>query len=441
MAAINEASAKEPTVLKKPRLSLQVQNIAEDTTVIRSLDWDRNRFDIEFGLRNGTTYNSFLIEGSQIALVDTSHKKFEKDWLTCLSNKINPADIHYLIVSHTEPDHSGLIGNILDLNPKIKIIGSKIAIQFLENQVHRSFESKAVKTGDVLDLGTNLTSGVHHKIEFLSTPNLHWPDTIFSYDHGSQILFTCDAFGLHYCSEELFDRNPEEIAPDFRFYYECLMGPNSRSVIQALKRMDSLPDLKIISVGHGPLLKEHLKSWIENYQTWSTEKSKGENYAAICYLSQHGFCDRLSQAIARGIAKANGQAQLVDLRATDAQEISALIGEAQAVVVPTWPSEADADLQSSIGTMVAALHQKQWIAVYDCYGENDEPIDSIANQLRTLVQKEAFSPLRVKSIPDSKTYQQFEEAGTDLGQILNRKKNLAAIKNIDSDFAAQGKMV
>jgi flavorubredoxin/flavin reductase (DIM6/NTAB) family NADH-FMN oxidoreductase RutF len=424
----------ETAVASTPRLSLQCEAIGADTTTIRSLDWDRSRFDIEFGLRNGTTYNSFLVRGERTALIDSSHLKFESTWLPLLKEQIDPKAIDHLIVSHTEPDHSGLIGHLIDLNPDIEIVGSKVAIQFLENQVHRPFKSRAVKSGEELDLGTNPESGVQHRFEFLSAPNLHWPDTIFSFDHGTGILYTCDAFGLHYCSDDVFDVDPGAIAPDFRFYYDCLMGPNARSVLQAMKRMDALPAINTIAVGHGPLLREHLSLWLSDYREWSEGRSKGEAYAAVCYVSQYGFCDRLSQAIARGIGKAEAQVQLVDLRATDAQELSALIGEASAVVVPTWPANPDAELQASIGTLLAALQPKQWVATYDAYGGNDEPIDTVASQLRSLGQKEAFEPLRIRQVPDGNDYQRCEEAGTDLGQLLTRAKTIAAMKALDGDL-------
>jgi flavorubredoxin/flavin reductase (DIM6/NTAB) family NADH-FMN oxidoreductase RutF len=417
-----------------PRLSLQSELIASDTTTIRSLDWDRSRFDIEFGLRNGTTYNSFLVRGERTALIDTSHLKFEHSWPALLQEQIDPKDIDVLIVSHTEPDHSGLVGHLLELNPDLEIVGSKVAIQFLENQVHRPFQSRAIKSGDELDLGTNPESGIQHRFEFLSAPNLHWPDTIFSFDHGTGILYTCDAFGMHYCSEDVFDVDPGALAPDFRFYYDCLMGPNARSVLQAMKRMDALPAINTIAVGHGPLLRHHLSLWMSDYHDWSSDRSKGEAYAAVCYVSQYGFCDRLSQAIARGIGKAEAQVQLVDLRATDPQELSALVGEASAVVVPTWPANADPDLQASVGTLLAALKPKQWVACYDAYGGNDEPIDAVASQLRSMGQKEAFEPLRVRQVPDGNDYQRCEEAGTDLGQLLTRAKTIAAMKSLDGDL-------
>ena len=417
-----------------PRLSLQSEVIAADSSTIRSLDWERSRFDIEFGLRNGTTYNAFLVRGERTALIDTSHAKFRDTWLPLLKEQIDPKQIDYLIVSHTEPDHSGLIGDLIDLNPEIEIVGSKVAIQFLNDQVHRPFRSRAVKSGEELDLGINPESGVQHRFEFLSAPNLHWPDTIFSFDHGSGILYTCDAFGLHYCSEEVFDSDPGAIAPDFRFYYDCLMGPNARSVLQALKRMDGLPEINTIAVGHGPLLRHHLSHWINDYREWSGQRNKGESYAAVCYLSQYGFCDRLSQAIAHGIGKTDAQVQLVDLRATDAQELTALISDAKAVVVPTWPASPDAELQSSIGTLLAALNGKQLVGVYDAFGGDDEPIDSVAGQLRSQGQKEAFSPLRIRQLPSGGDYQRCEESGTDLGQLLTRDKTIAAMKSLDGDL-------
>ena len=418
----------------EPRLSLQQAAIAADTTTLRSLDWDRSRFDIEFGLRNGTTYNAFLLRGQRTALVDSSHSKFRSSWLAQLQGMVDPKQIDFLVVSHTEPDHSGLVGDLLELNPELEIVGSKVAISYLNDQVHRPFRSRAVKSGDELDLGINPESGIQHRLEFLSAPNLHWPDTIFSFDHGTGVLYTCDAFGLHYCSDELFDVDPGVIAPDFRYYYDCLMGPNARSVLQALKRMEELPQIEMIATGHGPLLRDHLSLWINDYGDWSRERSKGDRYVAVVYVSQYGFCDRLSQAISRGISKTDLPVQLVDLRGTDPQELTALIGAASAVVLPTPPAERDGDLQSHWGTVLAALQTKQPVGLYDAYGGNDEPIDTIAAQLRELGHAAGFAPLRIRSVPDAAAYQLCEESGTDLGQLLMRDKAIAAMKAINADL-------
>ena len=128
------------------RLTIQTAAIAPDTTVLRSLDWDRDRFDIEFGLQNGTTYNSYLIRGDKIALVDSSHEKFRQLYLDTLTGLIDPQTIDYLVISHTEPDHSGLVKDLLQLAPQITVVGSKVAIQFLDNFVHQPFERRLVNS-------------------------------------------------------------------------------------------------------------------------------------------------------------------------------------------------------------------------------------------------------------------------------------------------------
>jgi flavorubredoxin len=152
----------------QPRLTIQTTAITDNTTVIRSLDWDRDRFDIEFGLQNGTTYNSYLIRGDKTALVDTSHAKFRQLYLDALTGLIDPKTINYLIVSHTEPDHSGLVKDFLELAPQAIVVASKMAIKFLEDLVHQPFNKQIVKNGDTIDLGQG------HVIEFVNAPNLHY---------------------------------------------------------------------------------------------------------------------------------------------------------------------------------------------------------------------------------------------------------------------------
>jgi len=147
-------------VKSEKRLTMQTAAIATDTTAIRSLDWDRDRFDIEFGLQNGTTYNSFLIRGEKTALVDTSHEKFRQLYFETLTGLINLSEIDYLIISHTEPDHSGLVKDILELAPHLIVVGSKVALAFLDDLVHNPFQKQIVKNGDRLDLSLQKISGL-----------------------------------------------------------------------------------------------------------------------------------------------------------------------------------------------------------------------------------------------------------------------------------------
>lgn len=421
--------ATAPVTTQK-RLSMQVEAIAPETTAIRSLDWDRDRFDIEFGLQNGTTYNSFLVRGEKTALVDTSHEKFRQLYLDILKGQINPADIDYLIISHTEPDHSGLVKDVLELAPKAMVVGAKVAISFLEDLVHRPFESTIVKNGDTLDLGNG------HRLEFVSAPNLHWPDTIFTYDHKTQTLFTCDAFGMHYCSDALFDEDLEAISPDFRFYYECLMAPNARSVLGAMKRMGSLPSFETVATGHGPLLRHHVQELTERYRRWSQEKSKAENLVAVFYVSDYGFSDRISQAISRGITKTGVAVEMMDMRSADPQEVNELVGRAKGLVIG-MPPASDSGVQATqatLGTILAAVNSKQTVGLFESYGGDDEPIDTLSTKFQDLELASAFAPIRIKDTPSEAIYKLCEETGTDLGQTLSQSRKLKKLKALDVDL-------
>jgi len=422
MAALADAAQK--------RLTTQTQEIGPETTTIRSLDWDRDRFDIEFGLQNGTTYNSFIIRGEKTALVDTSHEKFRQLYLETLTGAINPAEIDYLIITHTEPDHSGLVRDVLALAPQATVVGSKVAIQFLEDLVHQPFERRIVKNGDRLDLGKG------HELEFVIAPNLHWPDTIFTYDHKTQTLFTCDAFGLHYCNDLVFDEDLAAIEADYRFYYECLMAPNARSVLSALKRMGELPDVKTIATGHGPLLRHHVGELTDRYRRWSQSKAKAETTAAVFYVSDYGYSDRLSQSIARGIAKTEVAIEMIDLKSADPQELQELVGRAQGIVISAPPASGPAAkaAQAAIGTILAAVQGKQAVGLFESYGGDDEPIDTLLSQFRELGLTVAFEPIRIKDTPTEATYQLCEEAGVDLGQWLTRDRKIKQQKSLDADL-------
>jgi flavorubredoxin/flavin reductase (DIM6/NTAB) family NADH-FMN oxidoreductase RutF len=406
---------------------MQTGEIAPDTTAIRSLDWDRDRFDIEFGLQNGTTYNSFLIRGEKIALVDTSHEKFRQLYLDTLKGLIDPTEIDYLIISHTEPDHSGLVKDVLQLAPQVTVVGAKVAIQFLEDLVHQPFKRQVVKNGDQLDLGKG------HVLEFVNAPNLHWPDTIFSYDAGTQTIFTCDAFGLHYCSDSTFDEDLRAIEPDYRFYYDCLMAPNARSVMSALKRMDQLGEVTMVANGHGPLLRHNVKELIGRYRKWSQAQAKAETSVVVFYVSDYGYSDRLSQALARGITKTGVGVEMMDLKSADPQEVQELVNRSAGIVIGLPPTSS-ASAAAAVGTVLAAANSKQAIGIFESYGGDDEPIDSLLRQFRDLGVKEAFPAIRVKDTPSEATYQLCEEAGTDMGQWLTRDRSIKNMKSLDADL-------
>eukprot|EP00245_Coleochaete_scutata_P010402 TRINITY_DN3632_c0_g5_i1.p1 TRINITY_DN3632_c0_g5~~TRINITY_DN3632_c0_g5_i1.p1 ORF type:complete len:665 (+),score=115.10 TRINITY_DN3632_c0_g5_i1:96-2090(+) len=429
-AAVAVAPAKMSKVVKwgeGKRLQTQVAPIAPDTTTIRSLDWDRDRFDIEFGLQNGTTYNSFLIQADKVALIDASHEKFRDLYFAALKGEIDPTTIDYVVANHTEPDHSGLIRDLVEINPNITVVGSRVCIQFLQNLVLRPFKSQVVKAGDQIDLGKG------HVLEFVIAPNLHWPDTMFTLDKGTGVMYTCDAFGMHYSSETIYDEDLPVIEPHYRFYYDCLMKPNARSVLTALRKIKDW-EFGVIATGHGPLLRYNVPELMSKYQSWSTQAlEKQSTSVAVFYVSDYGYSDRLSQALARGITKTDTGVEMVDLKVADPQEVVECVGRNAAVVMMTPPTSGPAN--ATFNTLYAAIKPKQPFLLAESYGGDDEPVDTITRRLIDLGVNPAFPALRVKEAPNEATYQQYEEEGTDMGQLLNQKASMAAKRGMNTDIA------
>jgi flavorubredoxin/flavin reductase (DIM6/NTAB) family NADH-FMN oxidoreductase RutF len=428
MVLLTDAGQEKQAPVK--RLTTQTVEIAQDTTAIRSLDWDRDRFDIEFGLQNGTTYNSFLIRGEQIALVDTSHEKFRHLYFDALTSLINLQDINYLIISHTEPDHSGLVKDLLQKAPDITVVGSKVAIQFLEDLVHQPFKRRIVKNGDRLSLGNG------HELEFVMAPNLHWPDTIFSFDHHTETLYTCDAFGMHYCSDSTFDDNLATIEEDFKYYYDCLMGPNSRSVLSAIKRMAELKHIKMIATGHGPLLYHNVEELTGRYRTWSQSQTKAESVVGIFYLSEYGYSDRLAQSIANGVMKTGLGVEMVDLGgAVDLQELRELVGRCKGLVLGMSPvSTTNSSMQAAVSTVLGSATEKQAIGIFETGGGDDEPTYPLLNKFRAAGLMIGFPVIEIRETPTENTYKKCEEAGTDLGQLVTKEKSIKAMKSLGADL-------
>ena len=414
------------------RLQTQVTEVGKDTTCIRSLDWDRDRFDIEFGLEKGTTYNSYVIKGGdKIALVDASHEKFKQLYIDTLSGVVDPKDIDYIVCSHTEPDHSGCIGPILELAPNATVVGSKVCLKFLEDLVQKPFKQQQVKGGDVIDLGGG------HALKFIMAPNLHWPDTMFSFAPATKLMYTCDAFGSHLCSEDVFDTSLEQVMPHYRFYYECLMKPNARSVLTALRKCASEEaDFVGICNGHGPLLRYNVDELVGGYKRWSEDAlEKAKANTAVFYTSDYGFSDRLSQSIARGLTKAEVEVTMMDMNTADSQELIEAVSGANGIVLLAPPTTGPA--HDALAAIVGSCNKKQKILIGESYGGADEPVDTLAVKFAGLGLAEVVPALRVKENPTEATYQLFEESGTDLGQVLTKKETLSAMKSAMSGDVAK----
>jgi flavin reductase (DIM6/NTAB) family NADH-FMN oxidoreductase RutF len=235
---------------------------------------------------------------------------------------------------------------------------------------------------------------------------------------------------MHFCDDRTFDEDLEAIEADFRFYYDCLMGPNARSLLNAMKRMGELGKIKIIANGHGPLLHHNLDILTEYYHNWSQKQTKTETTVGLFYVSGYGYSDRLGHAIGDGLQKAGVGVEVLDLSTAESQEIQELAGRASGLIVG-MPSTSAVKAQAAISSLLAVVKNKQVVGLFESYGGNDEPIDTLRRKFIDLGIKEAFSAIRIKETPTDFTYQQFTEAGIALGQLLVRERNIKQIKSLD----------
>jgi flavin reductase (DIM6/NTAB) family NADH-FMN oxidoreductase RutF len=238
---------------------------------------------------------------------------------------------------------------------------------------------------------------------------------------------------MHYCSDDTFDVNLEAIEPDFKFYYDCLMGPNARSLLNAMKRMNDLGKIKIIANGHGPLLYHNLDTLKECYQSWSQKQAKTETIIGLYYVSEYGYSDRLAQSIGHGIQKTGVGVEMLDLASTDLQEIQELAGRAAGIIIGMPPSHNTA-AQAAISSLLAVVKNKQVVGLYESYGGDDEPIDTLRRKFLEHGVREGFPAIRIKEEPNNDVFRAADEAGNEMGQLLVRERNIKHLKSIDADL-------
>jgi len=289
----------------------KIIDVTDDVKWIGVLDYDIRTFDIVMTTEHGTTYNSYFINTEKKAIIELAKEKFSSIYLEKLRKVTDPAEIEYIILDHTEPDHSGSLKLLLELAPSAVVVGSGNAIRYLEDIVNKPFKSKVVKHGDKLDLGNKTLS-------FISAPNLHWPDSIYTFLEEDRVLFTCDSFGAHYCSEDMFSKFDEVYTGAFKYYFDVILKPFSRFMTRAIDFIRPL-ELYYICPGHGPIHKENIVKAVELTEKWSLQYMKNASERTgytilIAYVSAYGYTKEAAGMIAKGIGETKDiETEIVDI--------------------------------------------------------------------------------------------------------------------------------
>ncbi|HHY20048.1 MAG TPA: FprA family A-type flavoprotein [Firmicutes bacterium] len=389
---------------------MRIEKVTDRVNWIGVLDPELEIFDIVIPTKWGTTYNAYIINAEKITLVETAKEVFHDEYIDKLKASIDPKKIEYLVVNHTEPDHAGSISRVLDLNPEITIVSSRSANMLLKEQLNRPFKSIIANDGDTLSLG-DMT------LEFISAPMLHWPDSMFTYLKEEQVLFTCDAFGCHFCHPEgkLFDDESGDFSEAFRYYYDEIMAPFKPFIIDAVDKVMDLP-IKIVATGHGPIIRTDPKKYFALYKEWSLPVENDKKTLAVAYVSAYGYTKKMAEAIADGFKQAGGDVELLDVSNMDFREMRAIFEKADALAFgsPTINSDAVLPIWLAIGAVSPKTSRNKPALAFGNYGWSGEGVFLMEERMKGLKLKLVADGFRVRFTPTEEDLQKAKELGKKL---------------------------
>jgi len=387
--------------------------LKEDVYSVGVIDWDRRIFDELIQIPNGTSYNSYIIKGNnKTALIDTVDPTKTDELLDNLK-KLN-VDIDYLVVNHAEQDHSGTIPDILKIYKNAIVVTNSKCKELLSEFLPIPDEKfKIVSDGETLDLGGK-------ELEFIITPWVHWPDTMVTYLHDDKILFSCDFFGSHRASSDLFAC--EDIYMAAKRYYAEIMMPFRVIIRKNLEKLKNL-EIDIIAPSHGPLYKNPAFI-MDAYKDWTSDNTKNE--VIIPYISMHGSTQRMVDYLVNSLVERGVSVKPMNLTYTDMGEVALNLVDATTMVIAS-PTVLTGPHPSVVyATYLAnALRPKlKLVSVMGSYGWGGRMLDQIRGMIDSL-NVEIITPLIIKGFPKEEDYKKLDEMADE---ITSKHKILGIIK-------------
>lgn len=380
-------------------------------------------FDIIMYTEFGTTYNSYIYKaGDKTILFETVKERFFDDYLKELKEIVDVTKIDYLVVNHTEPDHAGSVQRLLELNPQLKIIATPTAVSFLQNIVNGDFCSIAVKDEQEMKIG-NIT------LRFLHVPNLHWPDTMYTYIEEEQALVTCDSFGSHYSFEDILVSrvtNQEDYWKATKYYFDCIIGPFKPFMLQALARVREL-DVSMICTGHGPVLDADIDKMYNTYEEWCTVVNPNQKKTVVIpYVSAYGYTGQLAEQIAKGIEDSGDvDVRAYDMVTADQAKVLEELGFADGILLgtPTIVGEALKPIWDLTTSIFAGTHGGKLASAFGSYGWSGEGVPHMIERLKQLRMRVPDEGFRVRFKPGEVDLLNAYDYGYNFGCLLQDKEN------------------
>lgn len=348
---------------------------------VGKIDWELRKFHgNEYSTRRGSTYNSYLIEENKTALVDTVWAPFAKEYVSNLAREIDLKKIDFVVANHAEIDHSGALPELLERIPDTPVYCTANGVKSLTGHYHREWNFQVVKTGDSLSLGSK-------ELIFIEAPMLHWPDSMFCYLTGDNILFSNDAFGQHYASEYLFNDlvDQNELFSECLKYYANILTPFSSLVEKKIQEFLSLGlPLDIICTSHGVIWRKDPAQIVEQYLKWA--KSYQENQITIVYDTMWNSTRVMAERIAEGIRRTDPDVhvKLFNIAGSDKNDVVAEVFKSKAVVFgsPTINRGILTSLAGLLEEIKGLSFKDKKAAVFGSYGWSGESTRILAESLQ-----------------------------------------------------------
>ncbi len=397
----------------RPR-DVQVTEIVPRITVLRSRSWQRLRFEQEYSLQKGTTANSYLIQATQTALIDPPGETFTSIYLKTLQSHVDLSQIDYIILGHVNVNRVATLKALLDLSSQFTIVCSNPAALTLRALLQtRSLKIAVVRGEETLDLGQG------HQLRFWTSPTLRWPDHLCTYDPAGQILFSNKLFGSHICIDQVLDENRSALLEDQEHYFRSVFARTASQMTTIVDRLTKMP-ISMVAPNHGPILRYGLRQVMQHYRVWSQAQQLRTLSVAILYASAYGNTAAMAQAVARGLAQADLDVDLINCEVATSAEIEQAIEQANGILLgsPTLGGHVPTQMQTACGILLAQGRRHQLIGVFGSYGWSGEAVDELTQKVQEAGFKLGCESLRVKFKPTSEILTQCEQTGRDFAQSL-----------------------
>ncbi len=374
---------------------MEARSITKDVQWVGAIDWDRRLFDELIPLPDGTSYNAYLIRGKEkTVLVDAVDPPFAEMMLERIANA-GAEKIDYIISHHAEQDHSGAIPNVLALHPEAQVLSTEKAKPMLQDLLGISGERiRTVADGERIDLG-GLT------LEFIHFPWVHWPETMLTWVPERKLLFTCDLFGSHLATGEMFAGNDNAVLQGAKRYYAEIMMPFKGMIEKNLSRVTSL-NPEMIAPSHGPVYNKP-NMIIDAYKEWIS--APPQNMVVVPYISMHESTKKMVDHFVEACARRNVRAEQFNLAEPDIGKLAMLLVDAATIVIGTPVVLGGPHPKVAYAAILANLlrPKTRFLSVIGSYSWGGKAVEQLAAMIPSL-KVEVLSPVMCKGVPTAEDY-------------------------------------